>query len=322
MIFQELAEPLPQTQSEFMTDSLPKQNPVPVLKRILAFLIDFILLNLLLFGAGYALYSGGEIRFSSAAMPLVILSSLVYFYLIQSPFLSGQSPGQRLLRLQCVSLNGTPPGHLQAICRGGILTATISAHAEFTSTVFLTTWVGLFYSLFIYGMMPTSAIFLLFDRHGGKTIHDLVAGTRIIRRNDPVPQKVSVKKNLRLWILAGLVSVFIGPFPLLMTVRIAGDMESLNRAAASVQQLPAVHSVFVLADQKKGIDNSLPFLSVKIKASRNFDPDNLLNVSATRFLEHLPHDTHASGLLIDCRYGVQFGPYSRIENSTRFFPIR
>ena len=129
-----------------------------VVRRSLAYLVDVCVIALLGLGLGFALFVAGVLTFGLLS-PLAVIVMALWPLLYHSFFIAkrGATPGMRLFDLELRDWSGKPVEAAQAV-----LVVIL-----FYVTVAMTAWLILLLVLFT-------------DR--GRALHDILAGTLVVRR--------------------------------------------------------------------------------------------------------------------------------------------
>ena len=144
-------------------------------KRMLAYLIDFILLILYMFSILYLLYGGFKVGEGSRGLVLIVLVIPTLFYTTLSEILmNGQTVGKKLLKIKVVSLDGGEPTLGQYLLRWfmrfyewGFIVFTLFWSNGYTGFVWL--FIGGITSVIIMGIS-----------HKNQRLGDIVAGTVVV----------------------------------------------------------------------------------------------------------------------------------------------
>lgn len=144
-------------------------------KRLLAYLIDFIVLVLYMFSILYLLYGGFKVGEGSDGLVLILLVIPTLSYTTASEVLmNGQTIGKKILHIKVVSLDGGEPTLAQYLLRWflrfyewAFIIFTLFWHNGYTGVLWLI--VGGIASIIIMGLSPKS-----------QRLGDLVAGTVVV----------------------------------------------------------------------------------------------------------------------------------------------
>ena len=144
-------------------------------KRMLAYLIDFILLILYMFSILYLLYGGFKVGEGSRGLVLIVMVIPTLFYTTLSEILmNGQTLGKKLLKIKVVSLDGGEP------TLGQYLLRWFMRFYEWGFIVFTLFWsngyIGFVWP-FIGGI---TSVIIMGISHKNQRLGDIVAGTVVV----------------------------------------------------------------------------------------------------------------------------------------------
>jgi uncharacterized RDD family membrane protein YckC len=87
-------------------------------KRVMAYLIDFVLLILYLYGMKTLLYEGFKINKGNIGLDIIVISLPMLFYSVLSEIMmNGQTIGKKTMQIRTISLSGSEPTAGQYILR-------------------------------------------------------------------------------------------------------------------------------------------------------------------------------------------------------------
>ncbi len=150
-------------------------SAAPRWRRLLAFMLDGLLLGLV--GTGPAMYLGPMVQpFGMWSHLLFVPAMALYRGLSQG--ISGCTPGQYLLGLRVVAADGERPGWGAVLLRAGVLSLGLGTMGM---TMPGNSWVEVGIRL-IAGLFGASSLYLALFEGQRRGLHDLVAGTVVVRR--------------------------------------------------------------------------------------------------------------------------------------------
>ena len=144
-------------------------------KRLLAYLVDFVLLILYMFSMLYLLYGGFRVGEGSRGLVMIVLVIPTLFYtLVSEVTMNGQTIGKKILNIKVVSLDGGEPTLGQYLLRWfmrfyewGFIIFTLFWSNGFTGVIWLI--IGGITSIIIIGISSKS-----------QRLGDIVAGTVVV----------------------------------------------------------------------------------------------------------------------------------------------
>ncbi len=233
---------------ELSTDNTPVSYAAGFWRRSIAFLVDALVLGLVGALAGWALFDVFA-RMGGYARVVGLVVALAFFGVMNSALFGGQTLGKRLLKVRVVGKDGALLSLPQSLLRYTILGVPFFLNgAPFDSAVLFSP-MGYVLSLLIFGGMLSILYLYVFNRHGRRSLHDLVVGSSVVSAQTPIaavrPQpvwRVHVAVVGVLLIAAAIMPAFTG--------RLAqGDLfkdlllahEAVN-AEPGVQNAQLVHS--------------------------------------------------------------------------------
>lgn len=216
-------------------------------RRLLAFIIDGLLLGALGIGAGYLAYD--FLTALTGPTRLIGLGvGLLYFGFLSSGAGGGRTLGMRVMGLKVVSMGGRPLGQITALWRALWLEAPIALNGtsfEITDPT-LGLVAGVVLVTLVFGVGLAQIILLLFNRPSRRLVHDLLSGA-IVVRNDA--QDVRARSSWTAVTIAVLVILLAAggglaaaKFGSRLTPRVISD---LLPAQAAVANVPGVMSATV-----------------------------------------------------------------------------
>ncbi|MEI7964653.1 MAG: RDD family protein [Chitinophagaceae bacterium] len=147
-------------------------------KRLLAYIIDFIMMIIYLFSMKYLLYTGFQIDFEQdmGIDILVISLPLLLYSLLTELWMNGQTIGKKILRIRVISLEGGEPSFGQYILRW---------ITKFFEWPFLFGYIffskdALLVYIFITGILGISVMIIIAVTGKHQRLGDLAAGTVVV----------------------------------------------------------------------------------------------------------------------------------------------
>jgi uncharacterized RDD family membrane protein YckC len=170
----------PEPQNEISPDietppEAPLMIPPPagVVRRVLAFIIDILILGVIVFLISYLL--GNVISLFGPFSRLIgIAIALAYFGIFNSSFLllDGKTPGKRVMHLSVVNAKGEPISLRLSLLRSLILVLILINIPLLNKYV----W----FNALLFGLGVAMAYLLLFNRPSHQMLDDLLAGTYVV----------------------------------------------------------------------------------------------------------------------------------------------
>lgn len=216
-------------------------------RRLLAFIIDGLLLGLLGFGAGLLAYDflaalEGPTRLIGLAV------GLLYFGFLSSGAGGGRTLGMRVMGLKVVSMNGRPLGLITALWRALWLEAPIALNGAFFEITDPTLGliVGVTLITLVFGVSLAQIILLLFNRPSRRLVHDLLSGAIVVRKD---AQDVRARSS-RTAVTVAVLVILLAAAGALAAAKLGSRLlpqviSDLLPAQAAVANLPGVMSARV-----------------------------------------------------------------------------
>ena len=214
-------------------------------RRILAFVIDALVLGLVGFVIGLPLFE----TFSSLGPwgPLVgFCLAFPYFAILNSSIGNGQTLGKRLMRIKVIDRNGNTIPFWKSVIRYGVFAVPYFLDEVMLPTT-RTPWVvSILVSVAVFGVGGVSLYLVVFNRRTRQGVHDLAAGSYVADADKEGALRIEPSWRFHWLILGALLgSLFVGtgvfsdklkqwrPFPqLLEDVRLVEGMEGVQAAGA------------------------------------------------------------------------------------------
>ncbi|GGA83493.1 hypothetical protein GCM10011521_22340 [Arenimonas soli] len=239
-----------------MTDSdhpypdsaVPALNAAPAFagfwRRLGAFFIDGLVLGLFGLLVGLAIGDvlagmGGYERFVGFAIALA-------FGLLNSRLTGGRTPGKYLLGIRVADLSGAPISIPRALLRQAVLSLPFFLNGAPFDEQTLFSFFGVVLSVLLFGGMFAIVYLFVFNRKSRRSLHDLVAGTCVVRSVPPggVPPVAPIWRGHL--VVVGLVALFSAAAPFLGQ-KLAGTptFEALLEANEALGAQPDVVRSFI-----------------------------------------------------------------------------
>ena len=144
-------------------------------KRLLAYLVDFILLILYMFSILYLLYGGFKVGEGSRGLVMIVLVIPTLFYtLVSEVTMNGQTIGKKILQIKVVSLDGGEPAAGQYLLRWFI------RFYEWGFIIFTLFWSNGFTGLMWLIIGGLTSIIIIGISSKSQRLGDIVAGTVVV----------------------------------------------------------------------------------------------------------------------------------------------
>ncbi|MBC7900520.1 MAG: RDD family protein [Saprospiraceae bacterium] len=214
-------------------------------RRLLAFLIDCLLLGIVGFVVGLIFYDMlAEMGVWGRLVGFII--ALAYFGVLNSALGNGQTLGKRIVNIKVVDRDGGLISLHRSFLRYIILGVPFFLNGAMISPSIAA--LTLIAGLIIFGAGFTITYLYIFNRGTHQSLHDLVAGTLVVRATDiePPPVRIIWKYHL---VIAGIGAIFILAISLVMSSLIGQSIgiSDLYAIQEEIQNSGKVHmsSVFV-----------------------------------------------------------------------------
>lgn len=236
-------------------------------RRLGAYLIDMLLLGLVGFGLGLVLHEQFE-AIGAWGLAIGFLITLAYFGTMESRRFDGRTFGKLALDVQVVSTAGRPLSFGKALLRSSVFHIpyflnNASLGAGSTALV-----LPAIQALLVFGLGGAIAYLYLFNRRTRQSVHDLLAGTVVVRvRTVPVPALAPVWKG-HMAIVAALLVVSIGMLAYLQARFQDGILQPLMLVQQQIINMPGVRNAGVVEGTSWATGNQRAnFLTVRAVTS-------------------------------------------------------
>ncbi|MBL7703275.1 MAG: RDD family protein [Ferruginibacter sp.] len=147
-------------------------------KRLLAYIIDFVLLIIYLFSMKYLLYNEFLLNWEeSVGMDILIISLPMLLYsLLTELWFNGQTLGKKILSIRVISLEGGEPTFGQYILRW--ITRFFEWPFFFGYIAFFT--IGIVPYIFVTGMLGVAVVIIISVSAKNQRLGDMIAGTVVV----------------------------------------------------------------------------------------------------------------------------------------------
>ncbi len=150
----------------------------PFHKRLLAYMIDFVILVIYLYAMKKMLYDGFDLSFQdSAGLDILIISIPMLFYsLITEVSMNGQTIGKKILRIRVISLEGGEPTFGQFVLRW----ITKFFEWPFLFGYIVGSAMALANYIFATGFLGIAVIITILVSKKSQRLGDMAAGTAVV----------------------------------------------------------------------------------------------------------------------------------------------
>lgn len=297
-------------------------------RRILAFLVDCMVLGALCLSLGYLLYDRVA-ALGSMGRLIGLGFGVVYFGAGASPLLNGQSLGKRALGLKVIRWEGDFLSVLPAVARSFVVVAPIIFNGllwPVSNPVmgWILAWVSV---VLVFGLGLAQIVLLLLNGPDRRLVHDFLFGTVVVRKAVDAAQPVR-PAAWKLFVVLGTV-IAVGGGMLWVTHPFQGwtgsNLKDLSITQTALMKEPDVSSASVL--QSKSVFRSIGGQSrtsetLQIVARLTRWPT--VPEAKARRLAQLVQTTHAQrpkdGIVVVLTYGFDLGFGSSFRSYSTNFP--
>ena len=280
-------------------------------RRFFAFVIDGVILSIPAFCAGVVLFAQLA-RLGPWGRLIGFFVALTYFGLMNSALTGGQTVGKRIMKIRVVDLNGSPISVLRSFCRYLILGAPFFLNGAAIPPHTFDSWVGIVVTVIVFGVGGSIIYLFVFNRRNRRSLHDLLAGTYVIKVNGagtaPIPtiwpgHYVVLSLVMLVWI--------VGPFFLKGFAERWGYKELIALQTKLVDEpdiwYAAVFSGKGFAADASGMKSSTT-TAVGVWVDRPVDDyDTLANHLAKITFDTFPNAERSDHLVLNITYGYDIG---------------
>ena len=228
-------------------------------KRLLAYLVDFVLLVLYMLSMLYLLYGGFRVGEGSYGFVMIVLVIPMLFYTMMSEsWLNGQTLGKKIFKIKVVSLDGGEP------TLGQYLLRWFMRFYEWAFIIFFLFWGNGIWGILLLMIGGISSIIIIAISPKSQRLGDIVAGTVVVEKHS----KLTVHDTIFMHVNETDYKV---QFPEVMRL--------------SDRDINAIKSILETA-RKKGDDNMAYAASDKIKSHLKIES----NMPPFQFLDLLLKD--------------------------------
>ncbi len=294
-------------------------------RRIIAFIVDAVLLFLLGFLLGFFF----EAYFSSLGpygRLVGFFISLIYFATMNSKLFRGQTIGKKLAQIKLVDKNNNFISVPKSILRYLIIGVPIFLNgAVLDDKIIFSAWTYLL-SLIVFGI-PISIIYLfLFNRKTRQSLHDLIVGTYVV---DEEERELTPSKIWRThYYIAGIISIASLFVPFYIKTKISPEainsILSINRV---ILQNEKIKNINILVGFSKSIGKEgtkeLNYVSATVVLKdRDINDKNLALFVAQKIFLLYPQIKEKDIISVRLTYGYDIGISSKWVFQTYNFNIK
>ncbi len=288
--------------------------------RLGAFIVDAFILA----GAGYLL---GCVAFDRLAQLgpwwgriLGFGIVLLYFGPLNNSAGKGQTIGKRLAGIRVQDRTGNTISPVRSLIRYSVLAVPFFLAFAIIPTSFMVSPVGFLMGPAIAGVGGAIIYLYVFNRRTRQSLHDLAAGTYVVRSSGPVTVGPVWKWHflvVSFWIL--LVAFFIA----IVTTKVTQEsaFSKLLSVQETIQDQGKVHVVNVTVGQRKGPNGEATYFDAyAIWKQRPRDYEAALSEIASVILKEYPEVFNKNVLTVTVAYGYDIGIARSWETHTAEFP--
>jgi uncharacterized RDD family membrane protein YckC len=298
-------------------------------QRILAFLIDVVLLGIVAVIAG-SVFHDKLIAWGHNGRLLGLAVALAYFGILNSRIGAGATPGQRLVGLKVVGHDGTPIPLALSLARAILLLVPIYLNgwlfALGTVTQLTQMLLNTALSVLVFGFTGANLYLYIANATTRQAVHDLIAGTFVVRA-DTVGAPVGLRMRsghlvvISLWFL-----LFLSGGPLLwlfgqaVNTVVPGpfDYNGMNHIVGATQGTPSVRMIWVVENRTASWTNGKRTVATTLVVVAELDhaatPDEQNSITAELARRALAQSPNALGqqyFKVELRTGFDLGLFNR-----------
>lgn len=185
-------------------------------KRILAIIIDFIVLGL--FGLCLGLFLGDYFSsLGSSGRYIGLIIAIVYFTVFNSKLGHGQTVGKTVAKIKVVGSQGDSISLPKTFLRSGIFCIPYFLNGAYVGEIIFQSWYLLLLSIVVFGCGLATLYLYVFNRKTRQTLHDLAIGSYVVTETSPSPAicnqvvwRGHYLATLIVLIIAGIAPIFTG----------------------------------------------------------------------------------------------------------------
>jgi uncharacterized RDD family membrane protein YckC len=214
-------------------------------QRVIAALIDGAILGLVGSALGF-LFFDTFVRIGVWGRLIGFCIALVYFSLMNSGLFGGGTIGKHLIRTKVVSRDGTLLGLGRSTVRYLVLGIPFFLNGARISQQTLRSWVGVVISILIFGVGLSILYLIVFNRRTRQSLHDLIVGSFVVRRDSPVAPITATMWNGHYVVVVIILIVSAIALPLMSSLANQPFFQRLLVVQQAVQKEPEVDSAAVM----------------------------------------------------------------------------
>ena len=276
--------------------------------RILALLIDSIVLGIVGIIFGFLLFEQLA-RLGVWGRVVGFLIALLYFGLLNSRVGKGQTVGKRIMKVKVVSRDGQSISVARSLLRYSILAPPYFLNGAMIPPSILMTPIGLIVSLLIFGLGGAIVYLYIFNRKSRQSLHDLIAGTYVVR--SLLSGELNIppiwKGHLYITAIYLLLSVIL---PLVITPLVTSrePFADLLKVQKSIMDSGKVHMASVFVGQGPGPNGKINYF--RTQAVWKGEPGSLAEAEreiASIVLREYPDAINKDLIVVEIAYGYDIG---------------
>lgn len=297
-----------------MTEQQAAQPWAAFWRRVGAFAIDSLVIGAVGYMIGAAAFDVFA-QMGQWARLVGLLIAVLYFGLLGSRIGGGQTPGKRVLKLRVEGLDGAGLPVDKAIVRAFVLSLPIvlNGFAARSDGGFLGYALLVVGAVLLFGLGLAQIYLLIFNRPSRRMVHDLVAGSAVVRADQHAEAAPLSARHGRIALgLATGVLVLISAMVAYFAQISAGSLAAMKNSLAAVETLPEVMtagvaentSVMVTAKTGKTTTHTL-VVTARLKAWPKDLEAEAARVARAALTQYRPKPGQGVSVLL--QYGFDLG---------------
>lgn len=294
-------------------------------RRVLACVIDGTILGAPAFLLGLVFFDLFA-SFGSWGRAIGFAVTMLYLGLLNSSLGGGRTIGKRAAAIRVVGPTGQPVGLARSFLRGAILTGPYFLNGAVHDPALLFSWVGVLVGLAIFGFGLSNIYLLVFNRRNRRGLHDLLAGTRVVRSSEEVTGSAATTWAFHYVIVALILIASVAAPLLFRSLANSEFFRGLLQLQSAIIAQPGVNSASVLAGSnvfwQPGGSRTTTFCNVVVSTRRRLsDPEAFGDEIARIVLDRYPDARRVDAIVINLVYGYDLGIASASTSQTlRYTP--
>lgn len=287
-------------------------------RRIVALIIDLAILGMIGFIFGF-FFENTFVAMGIWARLVGFSIALLYFGLMNSKLLDGQTAGKTFLNIKVVNSKNEPISIPKSFLRYTILGTPFFLNGIHLSNESMPSYLLYLLSFIVFGGTLSIIYLYIFNKATRQSLHDLMLGTFVVNANAEKTELDGVSKK-HLVVISLLFSVAIIAPILTSHFTKSEPFKELLSTQAALMQSPHATYANITVSSTHGNSGAATYINANIYLSKNTVNDSKLALEMAKIItKTFPESMRKDEIQIALIYGYDIGIWSQWFNFTHKF---